>query len=67
MATELLKSLKAKMSMFNKPHPLINLYIYSEHVEWVRAYTGAVLELQEYVKTYHITGLQWNPDVINNY
>ena len=33
------------------------------HVEWMRAFTGAILELQEYVKIYHVTGLTWNPDV----
>ena len=29
----------------------------------MRAFTGAILELQEYVKVYHVTGLTWNPDV----
>ena len=33
------------------------------HVEWMRAFTGAILELQEYIKVYHVTGLTWNPDV----
>lgn len=30
------------------------------HVEWMRAFTGGILELQAYVKTYHTTGLAWN-------
>ena len=29
----------------------------------MRAFTGAILELQEYIKVYHVTGLTWNPDV----
>ena len=29
----------------------------------MRAFTGAIKELEEYVRTYHTTGLAWNPDV----
>ena len=32
------------------------------HVEWMRAYTGAIRELEEYVKTFQSTGLVWNPE-----
>lgn len=32
------------------------------HVDWMRAYTGAIKELEEYVRTYHTTGLVWNPE-----
>ncbi len=35
----------------------------SDRVEWVRAYSGAIVELQAYVKTYHTTGLVWNKAV----
>ena len=37
----------------------------STHVEWVRAFHGAILELQTYVKEFHTSGLSWNPDVRN--
>lgn len=30
------------------------------HVKWVRAFTGTITELQEYVKKNHTTGLVWN-------
>ena len=36
---------------------------FSSHVEWVRAFHGAIMELQQYVKDSHTTGLCWNPDV----
>lgn len=32
------------------------------HVKWTQAFTGAIMELQEYVKTFHTPGLAWNPD-----
>ena len=35
----------------------------STHVEWVRAFTAAIKELQAYVKENHTTGLAWNPEV----
>jgi len=31
------------------------------HVEWTTTYTQILNELKEYVKTYHKTGLTWNP------
>ena len=41
-----------------------DLYVtHSTHVDWMRAYTGAIKELEEYVKNYQTTGLVWNPDV----
>ncbi|KAL5493171.1 hypothetical protein EMCRGX_G014309 [Ephydatia muelleri] len=30
------------------------------HVEWVKAFTGTIKSLEEYVKQYHTTGLVWN-------
>ena len=38
---------------------------FSTHVEWVRAFHGAIVELQAYVKDNHTTGLCWNPSVRN--
>ncbi|XP_019855212.1 PREDICTED: adenylyl cyclase-associated protein 1-like [Amphimedon queenslandica] len=34
----------------------------NQHCEWVDAYFGMFKDLQEYVKTYHTTGLTWNPE-----
>lgn len=31
------------------------------HVEWVRAWSTTLSELQGYIKQYHTTGLVWNP------
>jgi len=31
------------------------------HAEWVKAWVGALGELQAYVKQFHTTGLVWNP------
>lgn len=33
-----------------------------KQIDWMRAFTGAIKELEEYVRTYHTTGLAWNPD-----
>ena len=35
----------------------------SQHVKWVRAFTGAIQDLQAYVKKFHTTGLVWNKAV----
>jgi adenylyl cyclase-associated protein len=32
------------------------------HVEWMRAYTNSIKDLQEYVKTYHPSGIVFNPE-----
>ncbi|CAI7990360.1 Adenylyl cyclase-associated protein 1 [Geodia barretti] len=32
------------------------------HVEWARAFVAAIMDLRDYVKVHHTTGLSWNPE-----
>ena len=41
----------------------ICISLFSKHVEWMKAFTGAIKELEGYVTEYHKTGLTWNPSV----
>ena len=65
MATESSRSGRERMSEFvvNWAASFCCAVFYSQYVEWVRAYTGAISELQAYVKSRHTTGLVWNKQV----
>lgn len=41
----------------------LSFLLCSQHVNWARAFTGGIQELQNYVKKFHTTGLVWNKEV----
>ena len=46
------------------PHSFLpSVPYHRQHVQWVRAFTGGIQELQNYVKSNHTTGLVWNKEV----
>lgn len=65
MATGSSRRIRGRMSEWcAMVHQCVDHYCWcSDHVNWARAYSGTIQQLQEYVKKTYTTGLTWNKGV----
>lgn len=59
MQTELSKIIKKSNNGFF--YALIYLLRNPSYVEWASSFIALIVDLSEYVKKWHTTGLTWNP------